>query len=257
MTYPDGTVHQQAGSRATPARPYADPHEPGARSHPRPAGAAVPRQPAGPGPARGDHARLRAAAQHGVPPDQRDDRRGLRRPPRRRAPVRPRASRRSRSGSGFSRQEPLQRIARGRLSGAGRPRRDRPPRGAARPRRAVRRGGARPGRPPLVTDVGVRLPAHLTASGRAILAALPPPRCARSTPTGRRSSTGTARAADPSALRTLLAETRQRGYATEDGEVTPGLRQRRRRGARPQRLPGGRDGGHVRRGPRADRLSEP
>ena len=31
-----------------------------------------------------------------------------------------------------------------------------------------------PGRAPLVTDVGVRLPAHLTASGRAIMAALPP-----------------------------------------------------------------------------------
>src|SRR3954454_3456851 len=31
-----------------------------------------------------------------------------------------------------------------------------------------------PGRPPLVTDVGVRLPAQLTASGRAILAHLPP-----------------------------------------------------------------------------------
>src|ERR1044072_8429182 len=30
-----------------------------------------------------------------------------------------------------------------------------------------------PGRPGLVTDVGVRLPAHLTASGRAILSALP------------------------------------------------------------------------------------
>ena len=30
-----------------------------------------------------------------------------------------------------------------------------------------------PGRPPLVTDVGVRLPAQLTASGRAMLAALP------------------------------------------------------------------------------------
>ena len=29
-----------------------------------------------------------------------------------------------------------------------------------------------PGRPMLVTDVGVRLPAHLTASGRAILAGL-------------------------------------------------------------------------------------
>src|SRR3954453_8618968 len=30
------------------------------------------------------------------------------------------------------------------------------------------------GRPPLVTDVGVRLPAHLTASGRGILSGLPP-----------------------------------------------------------------------------------
>src|SRR5699024_6302397 len=29
------------------------------------------------------------------------------------------------------------------------------------------------GRPPLVTDVGVRLPAHLAASGRAVLATLP------------------------------------------------------------------------------------
>ena len=27
----------------------------------------------------------------------------------------------------------------------------------------------------------------------------------------------------PSALRSLLSETRQRGYATEDGEVTPGF----------------------------------
>ena len=31
-----------------------------------------------------------------------------------------------------------------------------------------------PGRPPLVTDVGVRLPAQLTASGRVMLADLPP-----------------------------------------------------------------------------------
>ena len=29
------------------------------------------------------------------------------------------------------------------------------------------------GRPPLITDVGVRLPAHLTASGRAMLAQMP------------------------------------------------------------------------------------
>lgn len=81
-----------------------------------------------------------------------------------------------------------------------------------------------PGRPPLVTDVGVRLPAHLTASGRAILAALPaaqvralyPDRAAfvDRTGIGPRS---------PSALRTVLAETRRRGHAREDGEVTPGL----------------------------------
>ncbi len=36
-----------------------------------------------------------------------------------------------------------------------------------------------PRRPALVTDVGVRLPAHLTATGRAMLAALPASRCAR------------------------------------------------------------------------------
>ncbi len=81
-----------------------------------------------------------------------------------------------------------------------------------------------PGRPPLVTDVGVRLPAPLTASGRAILASLPaaqvralfPDRAAFVDRTGRGPTS-------LSALRTLLAETRQRGYATEDGEVTPGF----------------------------------
>ena len=81
-----------------------------------------------------------------------------------------------------------------------------------------------PGRPPLVTDVGVRLPAHLTASGRAILAHVPaahvralfPDRDAFTTRTG----------AGPSSLpelRRLLTQTRQRGYAHEDGEVTPGF----------------------------------
>jgi DNA-binding IclR family transcriptional regulator len=79
-------------------------------------------------------------------------------------------------------------------------------------------------RPPLVSDVGVRLPAQLTASGRAILAGLPaaqvralfPDRAAfvSRTPQGPTSL---------SALSSLLAETRQRGHATESGEVTPGL----------------------------------
>ena len=77
-------------------------------------------------------------------------------------------------GHGFARQEPLARLARMPLA------------------RLVDRVGQSahlvvlhgadvlyvieeraPGRPPLVTDVGVRLPAHLTASGRAILASLP------------------------------------------------------------------------------------
>ncbi|UYM07082.1 IclR family transcriptional regulator [Solicola gregarius] len=81
-----------------------------------------------------------------------------------------------------------------------------------------------PGKPPLVTDVGVRLPAALTASGRAILAtlsasqvrALFPDRSAFVERHGRGPTT-------PTALRHLLTDTRIRGHATEDGEVTPGF----------------------------------
>lgn len=79
-------------------------------------------------------------------------------------------------------------------------------------------------RPALVTDVGVRLPAHLTATGRAMLATLPrsqvralyPDRAAFTERTGR----GPSR---PSELRDLLREVRAAGVATEDGEVTPGF----------------------------------
>lgn len=80
------------------------------------------------------------------------------------------------------------------------------------------------GRPPLVTDVGVRLPAHLTASGRAVLATLRPAQVRALFPNQAafvdRTGTGPQ---SPSALRRLLSDTRQRGYATEDGEVTPGF----------------------------------
>ena len=77
-------------------------------------------------------------------------------------------------GSGYTRQEPLQRIARRLLA-------DLADRTRQSAHLAVLHGRdvlyvveeRAPGRPPLVTDVGVRLPAHLTASGRAILAALP------------------------------------------------------------------------------------
>lgn len=81
-----------------------------------------------------------------------------------------------------------------------------------------------PGRPPLVTDVGVRLPATLTASGRAILATLPAAQVRALFPDREafvvRHDTGPR---SPTALRELLADTRTRGYAIEHGEVTPGF----------------------------------
>lgn len=79
-------------------------------------------------------------------------------------------------------------------------------------------------RPPLVSDVGVRLPAHLTASGRALLAALSAAQVRALFPD---KAAFVSRHADaprtPQELAALLSQTRQRGYATEDGEVTPGF----------------------------------
>lgn len=81
-----------------------------------------------------------------------------------------------------------------------------------------------PGRPALVTDVGVRLPAHLTATGRAMLAELPAAAVRALFPD--RSSFADRTGVGPRSLpelRRVLAETRRRGYADEDGEVTTGL----------------------------------
>ncbi|MET1043557.1 MAG: IclR family transcriptional regulator [Microbacteriaceae bacterium] len=79
-------------------------------------------------------------------------------------------------------------------------------------------------RPSLVTDVGVRLPSHLTASGRAMLAALPKAQVRALYPDAAafvtRNGTGPRTL---SALRTLLDRATQAGYAVEDGEVTDGL----------------------------------
>jgi DNA-binding IclR family transcriptional regulator len=95
-----------------------------------------------------------------------------------------------------------------------------------------------PRRPALVTDVGVRLPSHLTASGRALLATLPASQLralfpdpsafvqrAATDPEGERPP-----AMHPSRtvssyreLSRLLAEVRAQGYAAEDGDVTEGL----------------------------------
>ncbi|WP_306300823.1 IclR family transcriptional regulator, partial [Microbacterium sp. BF1] len=82
-----------------------------------------------------------------------------------------------------------------------------------------------PRRPALVTDVGVRLPAHLTASGRAMLAALPREQVRALYPSASafpdRTGLGPRR---PAELRELLREVRARGYAVEDSEVADGLR---------------------------------
>jgi DNA-binding IclR family transcriptional regulator len=128
-------------------------------------------------------------------------------------------------GSGYARQAPLQRIARRPLAALV----DRVGHSA---HLAVLHGRdvlyvleeRAPARPSLVTDVGVRLPAHLTASGRAILAALPAAQVRALYPD--RDAFVDRHGLGPSslsALRTLLSETRQRGYATEEGEVTPGF----------------------------------
>lgn len=128
-------------------------------------------------------------------------------------------------GSGYARQEPLQRLAR-------RPLAELVDAVGQSAHLAVLHGRdvlyvleeRAPGRPPLVSDVGVRLPAHLTASGRAILAALPAAQVRALYPDRTafvdRHGVGPS---SPSALRALLVETRQRGYAMEDGEVTPGF----------------------------------
>ncbi|WP_225730197.1 MULTISPECIES: IclR family transcriptional regulator [unclassified Nocardia] len=83
----------------------------------------------------------------------------------------------------------------------------------------------RPARPEtLVTDVGVRLPAHLTASGRAILAHLPAAHVRALYPSASSFVRRTDRGPHTlSQLRQTLAAERRRGWACEDGHVTAGF----------------------------------
>jgi DNA-binding IclR family transcriptional regulator len=129
-------------------------------------------------------------------------------------------------GSGYARQAPLQRLARVPLA------------------RLVDRAGHNAhlavlhgretlyvieeraaGRPSLVTEVGVRLPSHLTASGRAMLALLSNAQVRALFPDSsafvQRTEAGGPRSL--TALRARLTEVRRRGYATEEGEVTMGF----------------------------------
>jgi DNA-binding IclR family transcriptional regulator len=68
-------------------------------------------------------------------------------------------------------------------------------------------------RPSLITDVGVRLAATKTASGRAMLARLPASQLRADFPQSR----------DYAEVKRLVEVVRNVGYATEDGDVTPGL----------------------------------
>lgn len=81
-----------------------------------------------------------------------------------------------------------------------------------------------PRRPTLVTDVDVRLPSHVTASGRAILAALPAAHVRALYPTA--GSFTSLQVGGPTSLRELrevLRQVRARGYAEEDGDVSLGM----------------------------------
>ena len=81
-----------------------------------------------------------------------------------------------------------------------------------------------PGRPLLVTDVGVRLPASLTASGLAMLAQLPAAQVRALVP--HRDSLVQRDGHGPptvSELRRELTAVRTRGYAVEDDSVSAGL----------------------------------
>ena len=103
-----------------------------------------------------------------------------------------------------------------------------------------------PGRPPLVTDVGVRLPAHLTASGRALLAGLPASQVRALFPDRtafvHRHQVGPA---SLPVLRRVLTDVRSRGYADRGRRGDAGFRLGRRRRLRPHRPSGGGRRGHL------------
>lgn len=74
----------------------------------------------------------------------------------------------------------------------------------------------------LVTQVGVRLPAHRTAVGRAILMHLPPAQLRALYPPERRVPEGQTVPVASQLERRLQAE-RVRGYAVDDGEISVGI----------------------------------
>lgn len=80
-----------------------------------------------------------------------------------------------------------------------------------------------PRRPSLVSDEGVRLPAHLTATGRAMLAMLPAAQLRALYPNADAFTSRDGEAWSYRRLKTVLERVRRDGVATEHGEVTPEL----------------------------------
>lgn len=128
-------------------------------------------------------------------------------------------------GTGYSRQAPLQRIARFPLE-----------RLVARTRRtahlAVMHGRdvvyvieeRAPRQRPLVTDTGVRLPAHLTASGRAMMSQMDRAQVSALFPGPEAFSVRNSNGPQSvPALEDLLARARTLGYAWEQDEITEGF----------------------------------
>jgi DNA-binding IclR family transcriptional regulator len=76
----------------------------------------------------------------------------------------------------------------------------------------------------LTANIGDRFPAHCTATGKALLAQLEP-LVLEERLRGRQRLVGLTEKSitDPAVLRTVLAETRELGYAIDDQETTPGV----------------------------------
>lgn len=75
--------------------------------------------------------------------------------------------------------------------------------------------------PAVVTNIGVRLPAHLTATGRSMLAALSDAQFEAIYPDQLLPLRTTRGPATVLELRTLLRHIRERGWAIEDGDIDP------------------------------------
>lgn len=80
-----------------------------------------------------------------------------------------------------------------------------------------------PGRPSLVTDTGVRLPAHLTASGRSMLSAMSREQVLAIFPDDTSLAARGRQSVTRRQLKEFLRVARERGFATETGDVTEGL----------------------------------